>query len=61
MLGIPIFCMIPNDYPDLYEAYAEGRMLGKNSELGRQFARLATKLANLEEEKGAKKRFGLFG
>jgi hypothetical protein len=53
--------MIPNDYPGLYEAYAEGRMLGKNSELGKQFARLAGKLASMEEDKGAKKRFGLFG
>jgi len=35
MLGIPIFCMIPNDYPELYETYAEGRMLNRSSELGR--------------------------
>lgn len=61
MLGIPIFALIPNDYPELYEAYAEGRMLGKTTELGKQIARLATKLAALEEEKGAKKRFALFG
>jgi Flp pilus assembly CpaE family ATPase len=61
MLGLPIFCMIPNDYAELYEAYAEGRMLGKNTELGRQMAKMAMKLATLEEEKGAKKRFALFG
>lgn len=61
MLGIPIFSLVPNDYPELYEAYAEGRMLGKNTELGKQISRLATKLAALEEEKGAKKRFALFG
>ncbi len=61
MLGIPIFCMIPNDYAELYEAYAEGRMLGKTTELGRQMAKMAMKLASLEEEKGAKKRFALFG
>jgi len=61
MLGIPIFSMIPNDYPELYEAYAEGRLLGKTSELGRQLARLAGKLTCLEEEKGTKKRFALFG
>ena len=61
MLGVPIFCMIPNDYPELYEAYAEGRMLGQ--ELRAQedrFARLANKLASMEEERGAKKRFALF-
>lgn len=61
MLGIPIFCLIPNDYPELYEAYAEGRMLGKNSELGKQISRLASKLAAMEEIKGAKKKFALFG
>ena len=61
MLGVPIFSLIPNDYPELYEAYAEGRMLGKNTELGKQISRLAAKLASMEEEKGAKKRFALFG
>jgi pilus assembly protein CpaE len=61
MLGLPIFCMVPNDYPELYETYAEGRMLNRNSELGKQIARLAQKLSGLEEEKSAKKRFGIFG
>jgi len=61
MLGVPIFCMIPNDYMVLYETYAEGRMLGRGSELGKQMARLATKLASLEEEKTTKKRLALFG
>jgi pilus assembly protein CpaE len=62
MLGVPIFFMVPNDYPELYETYAEGRMLSRNSELGKQIARLAAKLANLEVEKPAKsaKRFALF-
>ena len=62
MLGVPIFFMVPNDYPELYETYAEGRMLSRSSELGKQIARLAAKLANLEEEKPAKaaKRFSLF-
>jgi pilus assembly protein CpaE len=62
MLGVPIFCMIPNDYPELYETYAEGRMLNRNSDLGKQIARLAMKLGSLEDEKSKdKKRFGLFG
>src|SRR5579864_355283 len=60
MLGVPIFCMVPNDYPELYEAYAEGRMLTRNSELGKNIARLAVKLGGLEEE-STKKRFALFG
>ena len=30
MLGVPIFAMVPNDYPELYETYAEGRMLNRS-------------------------------
>ncbi|HEY1239600.1 MAG TPA: AAA family ATPase [Bryobacteraceae bacterium] len=61
MLGVPIYSMVPNDYPELYEAYAEGRMLTRNSELGKNIARLAVKLGGLEEEATKSKRFGLFG
>jgi pilus assembly protein CpaE len=62
MLGVPIFFMVPNDYPELYETYAEGRMLNRNSDLGKQIAKLAIKLASLEvEEKSARKRFAFFG
>lgn len=61
MLGIPIFMMIPNDYPELYETYAEGRMLNRSSELGKQITKLAMKMASLEEEQASpRKRFGLF-
>lgn len=64
MLGVPIFAMIPNDYPELYETYAEGRMLNRACELGKHMTRLAQKLSGIEEDKPgatAKKRFGLFG
>jgi pilus assembly protein CpaE len=63
MLGTPIFAMVPNDYPELYETYAEGRMLNRTSELGKQMTRLAMKLSGMEEEPtlNGKKRFGLFG
>jgi pilus assembly protein CpaE len=64
MLGLPIFFMVPNDYPELYETYAEGRMLNRNSELGKQMGKLASKLANIEEEKptnGVKTKRFLFG
>ncbi len=59
MLGVPIFAMIPNDYPELYETYAEGRMLNRNCDLGKQIAKLSMKLANLEDKKdsGSKKIF----
>ena len=61
MLGVPIFCMIPNDYQQLYETYAEGRMLDRNTELGKQIARLTAKLASLQETNKSKKLFGWFG
>jgi len=64
MLGVPIFHTVLNDYPELYETYAEGRMINRNSELGKQIARLAMKLGSLEDDKSKdkdKKRFGLFG
>jgi pilus assembly protein CpaE len=62
MLGVPIFWMIPNDYPELYETYAEGRMLNRNCEIGKQISKMALKLANLEiDEKSTKKRFAFFG
>jgi pilus assembly protein CpaE len=64
MLGVPIFAMVPNDYPELYETYAEGRMLNPGSDLGKQIAKLAAKLASLKEENadtnGSKKRFNFF-
>ena len=63
MLGTPIFAMVPNDYPELYETYAEGRMLNRTSDLGKHMTKLAMKLANMEEEPAVngKKRFGIFG
>jgi pilus assembly protein CpaE len=62
MLGVPIFHTILDDYMELYETYAEGRMLNRNSDLGKQIAKLAVKLGSLEPEKVPdKKRFGLFG
>jgi pilus assembly protein CpaE len=60
MLGIAIFALVPNDYQELYETYAEGRMLNRSSELGKQLAKLAHKLSSLEEEQSTKKRFGIF-
>ena len=63
MLGTTNFATVPNDYPELYETYAEGRMLSRTCELGKQSSKLALKLANLEEEQavattGKKRWFG---
>jgi pilus assembly protein CpaE len=53
MLGTPIFAMVPNDYPELYETYAEGRMLNRTSDLGKHMTKLAMKLTGIEEEGAA--------
>ena len=53
MLGTPIFAMLPNDYPELYDTYSEGRMLSRTAIWGNRSAKLALKLANLEEDKAA--------
>ena len=58
MLGVPIYYMVPNDYPELYETYAEGRMLSRSSELGKSIAKLALRLSGLEEV--SRKRFTFF-
>jgi pilus assembly protein CpaE len=59
IVGLPIHAMLPNDYPALYEAYADGKLLEEGSNLRSHISRLAMKLAGLEEKK--KKRFSLLG
>ncbi len=61
MLGIPIFCMVPNDYPELYETYAEGRMLNRNSELGKQIAQAGGASWRAWKKKRRRKKFGCLG
>jgi pilus assembly protein CpaE len=62
VLGLEIYAGLPNSYPELYEAYSEGNLLPATSELGRQFSRLAAKIAGVPEEKAekAKARLGIF-
>jgi pilus assembly protein CpaE len=61
-LGISVHAAIPNDYPALYEAYSEGKLLGETARLRRTFTEIALKLAGAEtEEKSRKKKFSLFG
>lgn len=59
MLGLKIYSTIANDYQALEEAYAEGRLLDPGSSLGKNFGRLAAKIAGVEDAK--KKKFSLFG
>jgi len=62
VLGLEIYAGLPNSYPELYEAYSEGNLLPATSELGRQFSRLAAKIAGVPEEKTekSKSRLGIF-
>ncbi len=59
VLGRPLYAMLPNDYPSLYQAYSAGTLLPANNRLAQQFSVLTTKLAGIETAKPQKK-FSLF-
>ncbi|MGE5567723.1 MAG: AAA family ATPase [Rhodospirillales bacterium] len=59
VLGLPIFEFLPNDYPVLYEAYAEGSLLTANSELGKAMAGLAMKIAGVKPKEKPKQKLNL--
>jgi pilus assembly protein CpaE len=59
VLGRPLYAMLPNDYPSLYQAYSTGTLLSPNNRLAQQFSCLTTKLAGIEAPKPQKK-FSLF-
>lgn len=60
LLGLSVYAMLPDDYGSIYEAYTEGQLVPANTNLGRQMARLASKVAGIQEQTG-KKKFSLFG
>jgi len=51
VLGVPVYATLPNNYPELFEAYAHGNLLPQNSELGQQFNRLTGRIAGVEAPK----------
>ena len=57
MFGIPVFATLTDEYQDLYDAYAEGRLLNEGK-LARQIRSFTLKLAGIEEKKP---KFRLFG
>lgn len=67
-LGLPVHTVLP-DRPELDDAYAAGKLLGGNSDLGRAFTELALKMAGMREERarswpsffGTKKEPGFLG
>ena len=65
MLGLPVFAMLPDDYPELYECYAEGRLLPRNSDLAKHMAPHGGETGRgrrgAQRSGGGKRLFGFFG
>ncbi len=59
VLGVPIYEMLPNDYPELYEAYAQGNLLPPGSELGKSLSALAVKITGVQPKEKSKSRTSL--
>ena len=57
MFGIPVFSVITDESQDLYDAYAEGRLVTEGK-LAKQLHSFGMKLAGIQEEK---KKFRFFG
>ena len=55
ILGLPVYATLPNDYPELFEAYAHGTLLSAKTELGQQLVKLAMKIAGIQAQKGKSK------
>jgi pilus assembly protein CpaE len=57
MFGIPVYSVLTDEYQDLYDAYAGGRLVSEGK-LARQIRTFSHKLAGVQEEK---RKFRLFG
>jgi pilus assembly protein CpaE len=55
VIGRPLYAMLPNDYPSLYQSYSAGTLLPPENRLAKQFSILTTKLAGLTAPKPHKK------
>lgn len=60
VLGRPLYAMLPNDYPSLYQSYSAGTLLPPNNRLAQQFSLLTTKLAGVTATPKPQKKFSLF-
>ncbi|MBK5293916.1 MAG: AAA family ATPase [Acidobacteriia bacterium] len=58
MVGIPVYAAIPEDSAGIYDAYAEGTLLKRETHLGKHFARVAEKMTGIKKRE--KKKFSLF-
>lgn len=59
ILGRPLYGMLPNDYPSLYQSYSNGNLLANTNALAQQMSLLSGKIAGVQPPK-PKKRFSLF-
>lgn len=50
LLGVPVYLEFPNDYRGVHTALTQGKAVEAGSELGRQFTRLAARVANRPEQ-----------
>ena len=60
MIGLPIYYALPDQPAVVYEAYANGGLVGPESKLGHHLERLAAKLSGMQADK-KKKKFLFFG
>ncbi len=61
ILGRPLYAMLPNDYPSLYQSYSSGTLLSPENRLAQQFGQLTSKITGLQPISTKKKKFSLFG
>lgn len=60
VLGRPLYAMLPNDYPSLYQSYSTGTLLPPENRLAQHFSQLTAKLAGIKAPVMQKKKFSLF-
>lgn len=60
ILGRPLYAMLPNDYPSLYQSYSSGTLLSPDNRLAQQFGMLTSKITGIQMV-STKKKFSLFG
>jgi pilus assembly protein CpaE len=60
LFGWPVYALLPEDGPALYEAYSEGKLLPSSANLSKHVGRLTRKLTGMSEPK-QKALFRLFG
>lgn len=60
ILGRPLYAMLPNDYPSLYQSYSSGTLLSPENRLAQQFGLLTSKITGIQPI-STKKKFSLFG